>query len=163
MIVAQHVENGDAWKVLGAENVDGAITCRAARDRVGAEGLLIRSVDLFADDAERFSGAQIRLHDVAVGDRQNLRAGVKVLSKTGHARVGVGGERRVVLVEVLRRQRVFAGDVVVQISHGHVCSKAAGAGQEGVVLMSDRRSSALQVVIRDQPVARFTGQRRGVE
>ena len=55
-----------------------------------------------------------------------------MLSKAGDARVRVGRECGIVLVEVLKGKSVFGGGVVVDVGDSGVGFEAAGSGQEGV-------------------------------
>ena len=93
----------------------------------------------------------------------DLRAGVEVLGEAGDAGVGVGREGGIVLVEVLEAESVFLGGVVVEIGHGQVGRKPAGAGDEGVVEMGSGGGVGISTVVGDEPLARFAGKRRRVE
>ena len=66
-----------------------------------------------------------------------------MLGESGHAGVGVGRERRIVLVEVLQAERVFLAGVVVEIGHGQVSRESARAGDEGVVEVGACRRRAI--------------------
>ena len=73
-----------------------------------------------------------------VGDGADLRAGVEMLGEAGNAGVGVRRKGGIVLVEVLQRQRVFAGGVVVEVGDGQVSRESSRAGDECVVEMGRR-------------------------
>ena len=82
LVVAQHVVDGDAGKVVRSEDVDRAGAGGAAGNASGTEGLLVVGPVLLADEADGLGGAEVRLHEVGVGDGEDLRAGVEVLGET---------------------------------------------------------------------------------
>ena len=55
----EHVVNGDAGEVIGAEHVDRTGAGRAAGDGAGSEGLLVVSPIFFAENAEGLRGAEV--------------------------------------------------------------------------------------------------------
>ncbi len=75
-----------------------------------------------------------------------------MLGEAGDAGVGVGRDGRIVLVEVLQRERVFLRGVVVEVGHSHVGREAAGAGKEGVVEVRRGRRRTVQAVVGDEPL-----------
>ena len=149
LILPQHIVDGDAGEVIRSEDVDRSRSGRAAGNRVGPEGLLIVAPVLLAQHAQRLGGAEVRLDDQGVAERQDLRAGVQVLAEAGNARIRVGRDGRIVLVEVLRAQSVLGGGVVVEIGHGQIRGEPARAGDEGIVEMGGSRGTGVEAVVGD--------------
>jgi hypothetical protein len=86
-----------------------------------------------------------------------------MLVKARDAGVGVRRNGGIVLVKVLQAQRVFGGSVVIHIAHGQISGKSSRAGKERIIEMGDSRGNPVQVVVGDEPLARFAGKRRRVE
>jgi hypothetical protein len=62
---------------------------------------------------------------IGVGDGCNLRARVEMLGEAGNAGIGVGRDGGIVLIEVLEREGVLLGGVVIEVGHGNIGVKAA--------------------------------------
>ena len=97
-----------------------------------AEGLLVVGPDLLANEAHGLRGAEVGLDEVGVDDGEDLRAGVEMLGESGNAGVGVGSEGRIVLVEVLQRDGVFRGGVVVEIGDAMSALKRPVPGRKAL-------------------------------
>ena len=59
LVVSEHVVNGDAGEIIGAEHVDGTGARGASGDGAGSEGLLIVSPVFFAQNANGLRGAEV--------------------------------------------------------------------------------------------------------
>ena len=163
LVLAKHVVDRDAGEVVRSEHVDRSGAGSAAGNGAGPEGLFIVAPVLFADEAERLSGAEVRPEHKGIGDGGDLRAGVEMLGETGDVGVSVGGEGRIVLVKVLQAERVFFGGVVVNVGHGQVRHEPRGAGKKSVVDVRSGWRGAVEGIVRYEPFAGFTGQRRRIE
>ena len=133
LVVAEHIDDGDAGEVVGAEGVDAGGAEAAARDAGGAEGLLVVAVELFTEEAEGLLGAEVGFEEEGVVDREDVGAGVEALGEAGDVGVGEGGGGGIVLEVVLEGDGIAGGGVVIEVGDGLVGDEVAGAGDEGVV------------------------------
>ena len=159
---AKHIHDGNTWKVIRAELIDGNIAKRTARDRARAERLFIVHPGLLANKPHGLRRAEIGLKQVRVDDGEHLRTRVEMLGKSRNTGVGVRRQRWIMLVEVLQRKCVLRCNVVVEIGHRHVSLEAASARKKGVERSSGRKGGRSSI-IGYEPFARLARKRRRIE
>src|SRR5580698_11386407 len=160
--LAKHIDNRHTRKITRPKLIDRNRSQRTSRNRIRPKWLLVIHPRLLPNEPQALRSTQIRLHQISVDDRKNLRTGVQMFRKSRHARVGIGSKRRIVLIEILQRQRVFAIDVVVKISHRHISLEATSARNESIVRMRGGHARR-PCVVWDKPLARLPRKRRRVE
>ncbi len=110
-------KNGRAERVYGAIGSGCASEVHArGRELRHRKGLINRGVRLLADEAKDFRNAQIRSYELRMAERDHLAAGIQVLRKACHHRIGVRSNGRVMLVIILREEGMRRIRIPVQVS-----------------------------------------------